>query len=77
VNRGNAERKVLPRFRSWDGEACLLDHLRESGLRREPFDRLDEVLVRVAVGGNDVAEVGDHLEGVEIVGSTRAVCSSS
>lgn len=39
-------------------------HLRKLGLRREPLDRLNQVLVRVAVRGEDLAHERDHREGV-------------
>lgn len=48
------------------------------GLRGETLDRLDEVLVRVGVAGEDLAHDGDELEGVLSVHPEResAIASS-
>ena len=54
-----------------NSEASVGDHLRELGLLRETADAFDEVLVRVAVAGEDRAEDGDYLEGVLVVYSGR------
>lgn len=48
-------------------EARVGDHLRERGLRREAADALDEVLVRLAVAGEDGAQQRDDRERVLVV----------
>lgn len=71
VNRRDAEREVFPWLILWYSESSIGNHLTEDGLRREAFDRLDEVLVRVAIASENVPEVGDHLETVELVESVQ------
>lgn len=53
--RGNTTRHVLPSLARGD-EAGALDHGAELFLRGEALDALDEVLVRVAVSGDEVAD---------------------
>ena len=43
-------------------EACLLDHPREGGARREAADRFDEIAVGLGVAGDEAAEGGDDVE---------------
>ena len=69
VDRRDSKCEILPRLALRDREACFSDHGREPSLRREPLDRFDEVLVRVAIRSDDVTEVRDDLEGVEVVNS--------
>lgn len=67
MNRRHSKRQVLVRLTRGHDEARLANHLCEPVLRREPLDRLDEVLVRIPIGGDEVTEVGDHLERVGLV----------
>src|SRR5712671_7463431 len=43
------------------------DQLRQLALRRKAADALDEVVVGVAIAGDDLAEQRQHLKAVEIV----------
>ena len=64
VDGRDSKSEVLVRLSSGEGEAGVVDHLGEAILGREPLDRLDEVLVRVSVGGEELANVWNHLERV-------------
>lgn len=69
VDRRDPKRKRLPRLVRGDLEPSLADDVGKLGRLVEPPDRLYEVGVAVAVGGEDMAERGDHVEGPEVVGS--------
>jgi hypothetical protein len=56
VDGSDAEREVLPAGRE---KAGLLDHVGKRLLVREALDGLDQVLIGIAVGCNDVAQVRD------------------
>lgn len=47
---------------SCDLEACILDHAPELLLTREPLDTLNEVLVAIAITGDELADEGDGAE---------------
>ena len=67
MNGRHSKRQVLKRFRTRHREPCLRNHLGEPFLRREAGDGFDQILVGITVGGDDVAQVGDHLERVGFV----------
>lgn len=68
MNRGDSERQILPLLLFGNREPGRFDHVSELRLTREPFDRFDQVLVRVSVGGENVTEWWDHVERVKVVG---------
>lgn len=66
MDRRDTPREVLvPVAR--DGKARLDDHVPEALLAGEALDALDEVLVRVPVAGDDLADEGDAAEGPALV----------
>lgn len=55
---------------------ALYGHMREVGLGREALDRLDQVLIRVTVRSEDLAEERDHRERVLPVDPARKIVMS-
>lgn len=66
--RRNSKRQIFPTL-SNNFETGISDHLRKHGLGWEFADGFDEVLVRVAVFGDDVTHHRDYFEGVDVVDS--------
>lgn len=66
MDRSHATCQIFPALAA-NNEAGVLNHVAELGLAGETLDALDEILVGVAVAGDEVADEGDGAEAPALV----------